>query len=138
MATVMVIDDERAVGSELTAWLEAAGHEAIFFDDAELALGAVLRHPPDLILLDNDMPRFAGIDFHECLRVTRRGRNLPVVYLVSGDGRYPRRDALRLGARGFLRKPCEREATLRVVQQVLLEQEARHGREKLAKMAGAG
>ena len=74
---------------------------------------------PDLILLDIEMPNYNGLDFHECLRVTERGRNIPIIYL-SGTGTPPnRRDAFRLGARAFVAKPYDVDELLATIRGVL-------------------
>lgn len=116
MPKVMVIDDDPGLRLALRLRLAAAGFEVLAAEHPTCALEPVLRARPDLIVLDIDMPHFSGLDFHQCLRGTRRGRDIPVVYLSGAGTPANREDAFRQGARAFISKPFDADelvATLR-------------------------
>lgn len=115
----MIIDDDAALRRGMSVRLRAAGYTVLSAAHPDAALGLVLRERPDAILLDIEMPGFNGLDFHQCLRVTERAREIPVIY-VSGR-RTPSHveDAFRQGARAFISKPYDPQELLAVVNGVL-------------------
>lgn len=84
--------------------------------NGEEALGAVRRHPPDVLLLDIHMPRMDGLTV---LRELRREK-LPtrVVLLAAVLEEEEVLDALRLGVRGMLLKELAPQMVVRCVRKV--------------------
>jgi len=60
---------------------------------------------PWLVLLDLNMPRLNGFEVLERLRADERTRLLPVVIFSASDEWSDEREAHRLGANGYVRKP---------------------------------
>ena len=125
MPRIMIIDDDAALREALTIRLKAAGFEVIASAHPDAALQPVLRLRPDLLLLDIDMPCYSGLDFHQCLRVTDRGRNIPVVYLSGHDTPSHRQEAFKQGARAFLTKPYDADTLLATINGVLQAEASR-------------
>jgi len=115
----MIIDDDAALRNGLSIRLRSAGFKVLTAEHPDTVFNTVLRNQPDLVLLDIDMPHFSGLDFHECLRVTDRGRNIPIVYLSGMRSLSSRQDAFRQGARAFLTKPYDPHELLATVRGVL-------------------
>jgi CheY-like chemotaxis protein len=61
--------------------------------------------PPDLIILDLNIPRHDGLEILERLRQSARLARVPVVVLTSSDSPQDRLVATVLGARRYFRKP---------------------------------
>ena len=76
-------------------------------DDGEAAL-AVLRTteaPPDLILLDINMPGLSGLEVLAQLKGDARLKQIPVVMLTSSELPADVARAYELGASGYISKP---------------------------------
>jgi DNA-binding response OmpR family regulator len=79
--------------------IEAAnGHEA---------MTAILGEPPDLAVLDADMPRLNGRDLCKKMRSIERLQNIPVLLLTSRSTDSEIDKALNAGADAFMAKPFE-------------------------------
>ncbi|SEQ65763.1 MULTISPECIES: two-component system response regulator NarL [Pseudomonas] len=78
------------------------------------ALEQVALLTPDLVLLDNNMPRLNGVETLKRLR--ELGYNGKILLFTVSDDEQDVRDALRLGADGYLLKDMEPEV---LIQQVL-------------------
>ena len=82
--SVLVVDDEAAVGAVLVAALREAGAQARAMDDPEAALAWLLERGADVIVSDLRMPRMSGLEFYVQLR--RRAPHLADRVLFStGD-----------------------------------------------------
>ena len=67
------------------------------------------RPPPDLVLLDWNLPGLGGAGVLERLRSEPRTRYLPVVVISGAAGRAGHSDAYRLGANSFVLKAVDAE-----------------------------
>jgi DNA-binding response OmpR family regulator len=124
MTKLMIIDDDASIRQGLSLRLRSAGFEVFCSDHPETAIADVLRKRPDAILLDIEMPGFNGLDFHDCLKYTERGRDIPIIYL-SGCGTPPNlEDAFRQGAHAFIAKPYEPELLVATIRGVIQRRRA--------------
>jgi DNA-binding response OmpR family regulator len=114
---VLVVDDDEGVREFLEAVLARAGFEVTGAATGEDALERAIEAPPDLVTLDVILP---GIDGLETLRRLRQAQ--PSIRVIMLSGHAPSRasdEALRLGARDFLRKPLEPRALELAVERAL-------------------
>ena len=101
IARGLIVDDEPAIIEVLLRALAAKGHHARTVDNAEDAAG-LLGEGFDLVLLDHVLPGATGMQSLGRLRALTRAP----IHLMSGDDDV-RKDALLLGATGFLAKPFD-------------------------------
>ena len=59
--SIYIVDDEQTITGSVTMALED-DYQIKAFSDAESAIGAIKKDPPDLILLDIGLPGMSGID----------------------------------------------------------------------------
>jgi chemosensory pili system protein ChpA (sensor histidine kinase/response regulator) len=124
---VLIVDDSVSVRHVLTSFIRKAGLNPITAKDGVEAL-EVLEHaakPPDVALLDIEMPRMDGYELTAALRSSAEFRNLPIVMLTSRAGEKHRQKAFRLGATEYLVKPYEEDTLLKVIRRVVNEARAR-------------
>ncbi|KQW03064.1 response regulator [Rhizobacter sp. Root1221] len=81
------------------------GVEAVAYLLGDGSTGDDTRGLPKLVLLDLHLPRLTGFEVLARLRSNARTQSLPVVILSSSDEESDVREALRLGANAYLRKP---------------------------------
>jgi CheY-like chemotaxis protein len=104
MPTVLVVDDVPLMRDTLCRVLRREGFEAFAAEDGVQAIGLVGTAPPDLILLDMNMPRMGGLEVLEQLRLHPDWRNVPVMVISGFADTSTMRRAEALGAREFLPK----------------------------------
>ena len=108
MATVLIVDDDRALRRAITTALADLGHDAAEAADGETALAWLSRHHADAVLLDLRMP---GLDGMEVLRrIQARTNPPPVTVLTAVPTSDNTIEAMRLGAADHLAKPIGRDA----------------------------
>ena len=112
MPQVLVVDDDPHIRQLLVFALEKAGLTAREAEDGEAALAAVAASPPDLVVLDINMPKLDGLEV--CRRLRAQG-DLPILFLSSRDDEIDRILGIELGADDYVVKPFSpREVTARV------------------------
>ncbi len=122
MARVLVVDDDNAVRKLLVSLLKAEGHEV---SEHATGMGVARDHqatPYDLIVLDIIMPDKEGLE----TLMELRGCTPPArVLAISGGGADGSLDFLpvakKLGARGALKKPFNRQEFLEACRSALAD-----------------
>ena len=106
---VMIVDDQPANLRLLEEMLRRQGHEVRSFPLGRLALAAAMKNPPDLILLDIDMPEMNGYEVCERLRATRELSDIPVIFLSVLSETQDKVKAFLSGAVDYISKPFQLE-----------------------------
>jgi two-component system response regulator AtoC len=117
MNTILLVDDDAAVGTVLGALLRQAGlsfHHAL---SGEAALAALERRAFDAAITDLRMPGLDGLDL--LARLRRAWPELPVVMLTAHGTVQLAVEAMKAGAVDFVQKPFDREELLFVVRKAL-------------------
>jgi two-component system KDP operon response regulator KdpE len=101
-ARILVVDDEIEIVRVLQRNLQGHGYEVFTAQSGEDALDDIIKHRPDLILLDLGLPGMSGLEV--CRRV-RAESNLPIIVLSVKDAERDKVMALDLGADDYVPKP---------------------------------
>ena len=116
---VVAVDDNPVVTGLIAAVLEQAGYAVEIADAGGAALVALQRNPPDLLLLDLEMPGLDGLEVLRILKAEKVCQGVPVIMLTGeSDVHYVGR-ARELGAAGYLLKPFRAEDLTAKVRRVL-------------------
>lgn len=146
MATILVIDDERAIRNTLKDILEFEGYTVDVAENGRIGLEMALAAKYDLIYTDIKMPEMDGMEMMQAYRKTTNELGLeeaPVV-MITGHGTVETAvDALKSGAYDFIVKPLDLNrllvTTQRAVEHKSLVQETKVLRKKIGarnKMVG--
>ncbi len=106
MGNIAVIEDEPGVAEILQINLEAAGHTVTTLPDGQAALAALDGDPPDLVVLDLNLPHVSGFRVIEVMRRTPGWADVPVV-VVTAYNFEEAVDVVRAGIDDFLTKPFD-------------------------------
>jgi two-component system sensor histidine kinase/response regulator len=106
---IMIVDDNPANLKLLEDMLRQQGHEVHAFPRGRLALDAAERNPPDLILLDINMPEMNGFEVCERLKSSRPVAGIPVIFLSALTETEDKVRAFRTGGVDYISKPFQFE-----------------------------
>jgi chemosensory pili system protein ChpA (sensor histidine kinase/response regulator) len=109
--TVMSVDDSVSVRRVMKAMIEYAGWTAVTAKDGVDALDklATFQQPPDIVLLDVEMPRMDGFELLSRLREQPDFADTPIVMITSRSGEKHHEEAIRRGATDYAVKPIQSE-----------------------------
>ncbi len=114
--TILIVDDDPHIRQLLAFAFAKAGLATREAPDGEAALAAVAADPPDLVVLDINMPRLNGLDV--CRRLRAQG-DLPILFLSSRDDEIDRVLGIELGADDYVVKPFSPREVVARVQAIL-------------------
>lgn len=120
---VFVIEDDVAIRRLLDRLLTPAGYAVEQFGTARPALESIRTNPPDLVLLDLQLPDLSGHEVLEAIRSDPATRLLPVVMMTGMATTAEKLRAQSAGVTDFIAKPFSPEELLpRVRALVMLKQ----------------
>jgi CheY-like chemotaxis protein len=120
MARILVVDDEPDIIRLVSRIMEARGHLVITAKNGKQALAMVRDDPPDLIILDLDLPQMKGLEVCERIKSDPATGHVPVImmteaYVSLADAKR----AASVGAKEYIFKPFMSEVLLHNVQRLL-------------------
>jgi two-component system nitrogen regulation response regulator GlnG len=123
MSTVLIVDDEPAIGWSLRETLSDLGHEVAVAADIPAALAAARNRSPDAILLDVRLGSQDGIAALPQIRAAAGA--VPVVVMTAFGDLDTAVRAVQAGAFDYLVKPFDLERVTQVVARALADRDVR-------------
>src|ERR1039457_5948389 len=105
----MVVDDNPDNLKVLEDMLRQEGYEVRSFPRGRLALLAAQRDPPDLILLDINMPEMNGYEVCEHLKIDDKLKGIPVIFISALTEQLDKVKAFAIGGVDYITKPFQME-----------------------------
>ena len=105
---VLVVDDNIVNQLVARGLLEALGYEVEVASDGAQAVAQCRSHPPDLVMMDLDMPVLDGIGATRQLRELQcvgQVPPFPIIAATAGHSPHGKRDCLSAGMDGYIEKP---------------------------------
>jgi serine phosphatase RsbU (regulator of sigma subunit) len=133
-ASILVVDDTPANLQVLAGMLKDRGYKVRPVPGGKLALSAARRDPPDLILLDINMPEMNGYEVCEHLKSEDELKGIPVIFISALTEPLDKVKAFATGGVDYITKPFHMEELHARVEthlklrrlQIELEEYARH------------
>ncbi|GAB5491016.1 MAG: response regulator [Phototrophicaceae bacterium] len=129
-AKILLVDDNPVNLKLLTRMLNDSGYNVRAAIDGETALISVRESPPDLILLDINMPVMNGYELAEHLKNDRITSDIPIIFISALDDTESILNAFEHGGVDYISKPfqfaevdarVQTHLTISLQQKLLLE-----------------
>ena len=108
-ARIMVVDDTPQNLRLLENLLNERGYRVFALPGGEMALRAARKNPPDLILLDIDMPGMTGYEVCEKLKADSSLAEIPVIFISALNETADKVRAFEVGGVDYVTKPIKFE-----------------------------
>jgi two-component system sensor histidine kinase/response regulator len=118
---ILIVDDNAANLDLLGAVLRERDYRVRAVPSGAMALEAARRHPPELVMLDVNMPGMDGYETCEAFKKEPALARIPIIFISALDDPLDKVKAFRVGGRDYVTKPFSAEEVLvRVEHQVNL------------------
>ncbi len=128
--SILVVDDVPANLQLLSGMLREQGYKVRPAPSGALALEAARHTPPDLILLDINMPGMNGFEVCRRLKADPILADIPVLFISALDDAADKVRAFEEGGQDYITKPFQVEEVLARVKTHLALRQARHALEE--------
>ncbi|MDD5209173.1 MAG: hybrid sensor histidine kinase/response regulator [Elusimicrobiales bacterium] len=133
--SVLMVDDTPANLELLSVMLKIRGYRVRAAVSGKLALQAARNDPPDLILLDINMPEMSGYEVCAELKADEKLKNIPVIFLSALSETMDKVKAFGSGGVDYITKPFQfEEVEARVETQLELRRKERQLQENYDKL----
>jgi len=120
MATVLVVEDQKAQREMMVSLLEQDGWEVLAAGDGDEALAMIQGGQiPDVVVMDVVMPRMNGYQLVRQLRDYPQTSQVPVLMCSSKGETFDKHWGLKQGADAYIVKPFEPQDLLGTVRHLL-------------------
>jgi sigma-B regulation protein RsbU (phosphoserine phosphatase) len=115
-ADLLIVDDKPANLRLLAAMLTEQGYKVRSAINGPLALTATRAAPPDMVLLDINMPEMNGYEVCERLKADEATRDIPIIFISALDETADKVKAFAVGGLDYITKPFQLEEVLARVE----------------------
>ncbi|MGL5194843.1 MAG: response regulator [Chroococcales cyanobacterium] len=116
LGNILIVDDKLENIRFLANFLSTQGYSIRKATNGKYALNAAKMLPPDLILLDINMPEMGGYEVCEQLKLDPKTSEVPVIFLSAGNEVEDKLKAFQAGGVDYITKPFQLEEVLVRVQ----------------------
>lgn len=121
---LVIVDDSPAQLEHAAAPFRERGDEVITASDGLAGLALCLKHEPDVILSDVQMPKADGWQLLRMVRARKQLARTPFIFLTTLSSEEDRLRGYRLGVDDYLAKPYPQEVLVARVERLLRRQHA--------------
>ncbi len=119
---ILVVEDQADISSLLKIYFTSQGYEVFTAMRGSIALEICRKTPPNLALLDVNLPDMEGYDIGKALRASPRTRHIPIIFLTARGERGDRLRGLgEVQAQYYIVKPFDIEEVHTIVRNQLEE-----------------
>ncbi|MCC6606051.1 MAG: response regulator [Anaerolineae bacterium] len=127
---VLIIDDSQEIRDFLCEYiLQPKGFEVLQASNGLMGLEMAIAKEPDLMIVDQQMPRLTGLEVLEKLR--ERGIEIPAILATAHGSEETAVAAFRLGIRDYVIKPFDADEISESVDRALRESRLQRERDQL-------
>jgi CheY-like chemotaxis protein len=115
--TILAVDDTPFFLTTLKKILQDTDYKLLCVTSGSDALKSLEKHPPNLVLLDIEMPVMDGYELASQIR--KRGEKAPIVFLTGNAKKENVVRAVEAGAADFIVKPVNKEEVLAKIERYI-------------------
>jgi CheY-like chemotaxis protein len=123
--TVLIVDDNPALNSELEQVLSREGYRVVAAKDGIEAFKKAISETPGVIVTDKEMPIFGGYKLLESLKSLPETRRIPVILLTASPGSLEESEAFEKGFFDFMARPVPNVTLVTRIKRALLSSQGR-------------
>lgn len=104
---ILLADDSQAVGGLMAEQLRSNGHQVDCVQSGEAAVAAFRENPPELVLMDIEMPGIGGLEAIRRIRRLPSQVRVPIIIITAHTDEENLLSSFMAGADDFLAKPIQ-------------------------------
>lgn len=107
MLKILIVEDNPANMRLIRMVLRNKGYSLLEATDGEEALAVAMEEPPDLIVMDIQLPKMDGLEVTRRLRQVPRFRQVPIIALTASSMEGDRDKIIAAGCDEYISKPVD-------------------------------
>jgi signal transduction histidine kinase len=124
---ILIAEESLSQAEQLIHILELHGHKVLVEHNGQLALAAIRRHQPQIVISAVHLPEMDGYALCREIKADEEIKNIPVILLTSLSDSKDIIHGLECGADNFITKPYDEKLLLSRIEYIVLNRELRVG-----------
>lgn len=116
MNAILLIEENPEARESTAELLRLAGYSVYTASDGKSGIQLALRHHPDVIISEIDMPQLDGYGILHLIQKQEDLNKTPFIFLTSKTGRNELRKGMEMGADDFITKPFSDVELLKAIE----------------------
>jgi diguanylate cyclase len=104
---VVIVDDRPETLQMLSVMFLTQGYKVQQANSGQQALARIFSDPPDLVLLDINLPEMNGYEVCDKLKATAETRDIPIIFMSALDNVVDKLEAFAVGGIDYVSKPFQ-------------------------------
>lgn len=107
MQTILLVEDDIWIQDMVMRRLSLQGYQVCVVGNAHMALAHVRADPPDLILMDVELPGMTGLQVTRYLKSHPTTKRIPIILLTAFAEEEDRQNGFKAGCDEYETKPID-------------------------------
>jgi len=103
--TIYVVEDDSDILELISFNLDKQGYQVKTEKNGQKAFDLILQKPPDLVVLDLNLPGMSGIEICKYMRENARTKDVPIIMLTARTQEIDKIIGFEIGADDYVTKP---------------------------------
>jgi len=103
--TIYVVEDDSDISELIGFNLDKHGYQVKTEKNGQKAFDLILQKPPDLVILDLNLPGMSGIEICKYMRENARTKDVPIIMLTARTQEIDKIIGFEIGADDYVTKP---------------------------------
>ncbi len=119
---VLLVEDSPTLRHAMSAFISAAGHEALIAEDGEKALQILENSPVEMIIMDVEMPGLNGFETTKLIREILGNHWIPIIFVTGKADDASVEKGIEAGGDDYLVKPVSQvilNAKIRAMERII-------------------
>ncbi|WP_455169638.1 response regulator transcription factor [Aegicerativicinus sediminis] len=129
MTTILLAEDELALGQIIKESLETRGFKVVYCDNGEKALELFKSQPIDILVLDVMMPKKDGFTLAKEIRL--EDDSIPIIFLTAKSQTKDVVEGFSIGGNDYLKKPFSMEELIVRIKNLLTRKTIQQNTEEI-------
>ncbi|MDD4527263.1 MAG: response regulator [Candidatus Margulisbacteria bacterium] len=117
MTKILIIDDAAFIRMRVEKFLLRHDFEVFLAEDGQSGIDLFKKELPDVVLLDVTMPGMSGMEVLK--QIKEANKDAKVIMLTNVDQQETIMETVKLGAKGFIKKPFEEDKLLDKISKLI-------------------
>lgn len=116
---VLLVDDDADFVKVVRLYFERSGLEVVSAPSGKKALKCIDARPPDVMILDINMPKMDGVEVCRTVRARMGSKHLPIIALTGYHSEDKQKQMMAVGTDLYLTKPIDMKKLVEYVLKVI-------------------
>ena len=116
MERILVVEDNEMNMRLFSDLLKSKGYNVLQCNQAVYVMDMILKHHPDIVLMDIQLPFISGLELTQRIRADNRLKETKIIAVSAFAAEEDKKRILKAGCNDYISKPIELKSFFKTIQ----------------------